>query len=213
MVKYAKTPKSFINIKDLGFALLETDELDGTIKYSNVTQTRGLQEISVETGGEIVNAHADGTIIESGNTDGEGTISMTMHAFPQEIRELIFNEIYDENGVYAEERGKQNNYVAVWFKRERRDGSYQQVGLTKVMFSDPNLEGQTAEENWEFTSEESEGTAMHRVADNKRKILFDSSREGANIDSFFEKLLNGAYDSKTEVDAGDSTTNEGAAEA
>ena len=58
MVKYAKTPKSFINIKDLGFALLETDELDGTIKYSNVTQTRGLQEISVETGGEIVNAYA-----------------------------------------------------------------------------------------------------------------------------------------------------------
>ena len=57
MVKYAKTPKSFINIKDLGFALLETDELDGTIKYSNVTQTRGLQEISVETGGEIVNAY------------------------------------------------------------------------------------------------------------------------------------------------------------
>lgn len=54
MVKYAKTPKSFINIKDLGFALLETDELDGTIKYSNVTQTRGLQEISVETGGELL---------------------------------------------------------------------------------------------------------------------------------------------------------------
>ena len=154
MVKYAKTPKSFINIKDLGFALLETDELDGTIKYSNVTQTRGLQEISVETGGEIVNAYADGSIIESGTTDGEGKISMTMHAFPQEIRELIFNEIYNETGVYSEERGKQNNYVAVWFKRERRDGSYQQVGLTKVMFADPNLEGKTAEEDWEFSSEE-----------------------------------------------------------
>ena len=200
MVKYAKTPKSFINIKDLGFALLETDELDGTIKYSNVTQTRGLQEISVETGGEIVNAYADGSIIESGNTDGEGKISMTMHAFPQEIRELIFNEVYDENGVYAEKRGKQNNYVAVWFKHERRDGSYQQVGLTKVMFADPNLEGKTAEEDWEFSSEESEGTAMHRVADGKRKILFDSSREGADVDSFFQELLNGAYNSKTEVD-------------
>lgn len=199
MVKYAKTPKSFINIKDLGFALLETDELDGTIKYSNVTQTRGLQEISVETGGEIVNAYADGSIIESGNTDGEGKISMTMHAFPQEILELIFNEIYDENGVYAEKRGKQNNYVAVWFKRERKDGSYQQVGLTKVMFSDPSLEGKTAEEDWEFSSEESEGTAMHRVADGKRKILFDSARDGAKVDSFFQELLNGAYDTKTEV--------------
>ena len=32
MVKYAKTPKAFINIKDLGFALLDTDEQDN-VKY------------------------------------------------------------------------------------------------------------------------------------------------------------------------------------
>ena len=38
------------------------------------------------------------------------------------------------------------------------------------MFADPNLEGKTAEEDWEFSSEESEGTAMHRIADGKRKI-------------------------------------------
>ena len=46
--------------------------------------------------------------------------------------------------------------------------------------------------------------------DGKRKILFDSSREGANVDSFFQELLNGAYDSKTEVDTDDSTTGESA---
>ncbi|PTE69865.1 phage tail protein [Staphylococcus devriesei] len=200
MVKYAKTPKAFINIKDLGFALLDTDEPDA-IKYSKVTQTRGLQEISVETGGEIVNAYADGTIIESGSTDGEGKVSMTMHAFPQEIRELIFNEVYGDDGVFEEEKGKQNRYVAVWFKRERRDGTYQMVGLTKVLFSDPNLEGKTAEEDWEFSSEETEGTAMHRINDGKRKILFDSARENAKETAFFEKLLKGAYDDKVEVDA------------
>lgn len=200
MVKYAKTPKAFINVKDLGFALLDTDEQDN-VKYTNVTQTRGLQEISVETGGETVNAYADGTIIESGTTDGEGKISMTMHAFPQSIRELIFNEIYDENGVFQEIKGKQNKYVAVWFKRERRDGTFQMVGLTKVLFGDPNLEGKTAEDDWEFSSEESEGTAMHRINDDVRKILFDSAREGAKVDSFFEKLLKGAYDEKVETSA------------
>ncbi|MCE5042827.1 Ig-like domain-containing protein [Staphylococcus chromogenes] len=189
MVKYAKTPKSFINVKDLGFALLETDEADGTVKYTNITQTRGLQEISVETGGEVVNAYADGGIIESGNTDGEGKISMTMHAFPQEIRQLIFNEVYNEHGVYAEKQGKQNNYVAVWFKRERKDGTFQRVGLTKVMFSDPQIEGKTSEENWEFSSEESEGTAMHRIADGKRKILFDSAKEEADENEFFKELF------------------------
>ena len=40
---------------------------------------------------------------------------------------------------------------------------------------------------------------MHRVADGKRKILFDSARDGAKVDSFFQELLNGAYDTKTEV--------------
>lgn len=189
MVKYAKTPKSFINVKDLGFALLETVEADGTVKYTNITQTRGLQEISVETGGEVVNAYADGGIIESGNTDGEGKISMTMHAFPQEIRQLIFNEVYNEHGVYAEKQGKQNNYVAVWFKRERKDGTFQRVGLTKVMFSDPQIEGKTSEEDWEFSSEESEGTAMHRIADGKRKILFDSAKEEADEKEFFKELF------------------------
>ncbi|MCS4486385.1 major tail protein [Staphylococcus americanisciuri] len=189
MVKYAKTPKAYINIKDLGFALLKQDDPDGTIKYEKITQTRGLQEISVETGGEVQNAYADGSIIESGNTDGEGKIGMTMHAFPKEIRELIFNEIYDEKGVYSEEQGKQNNYVAVWFKRERRDGTFQRVGLTKVMFSDPQIEGKTAEENWEFSSEESEGVAMHRIADGKRKIMFDSSLDGADENEFFKRLL------------------------
>ena len=48
---------------------------------------------------------------------------------------------------------------------------------------------------------------MHRIV-GKRKILFDSSREGVDVDSFFQELLNGAYDSKTEVDTDDSTTGE-----
>ena len=42
------------------------------------------------------------------------------------------------------------------------------------MFADPNLEGKSRR-RLGIQFEESEGTAMHRVADGKRKILFDSS--------------------------------------
>lgn len=191
-IAQAKTPRAYINIKDLGFAVLTSDEV-GNIKYDKVTQTRGLQEVSLETGGDIVNAYADGGIIESGNTDGEGKLNLTMHAFPQEIREIIFNEVYDEDGIYEELQGKQNNYVAVWFKRERRDGSFQRVGLTKVMFTDPKMEGKTAEEKWEFSQEEVEGTPMHRIGDGKRKIIFDSKKKDDDESKFFERLLLGAY--------------------
>lgn len=197
-MRQAKTPKAYINITDLGFAVLTTDEAD-EVKYEKVTQTRGLQEFSLETGGEVVNAYADGGIIESGNTDGESTFGLTMHAFPKEIREMIFNEIYDEDGIYEEVKGKQNNYVAVWFKRERRDGSFQRIGLPKVMFSEPNLEGKTAEADWEFSQEEVEGTAMHRIFDGKRKIMFDSEKKDDDEGEFFERLLKGAYDEAKEL--------------
>lgn len=197
-IAQAKTPRAYINIKDLGFAVLTSDEV-GNIKYDKVTQTRGLQEVSLETGGDIVNAYADGGIIESGNTDGEGKLNLTMHAFPQEIREIIFNEVYDEDGIYEEKQGKQNNYVAVWFKRERRDGSFQRVGLTKVMFTDPKMEGKTAEEKWEFSQEEVEGTPMHRIGDGKRKIIFDSKKKDDDESKFFERLLLGAYTPSSSV--------------
>lgn len=188
----AKVPKAFINVRDIGFALLTADEVTGTT-YTKVTQTRGLQKISVETGGELKEAYADGTIIEAGNTDGDGKVGVTMHAFPQEIRELIFNEVADDKGIYSEVSGKQNNYVAMWFKRERRDGTYQIIGLPKVMFSDPKLEGETKKNDWDFSSEESEGKAMHRISDRKRKLIWDSALTAGTEADFFTELLKGAY--------------------
>ncbi len=71
--------------------------------------------------------------------------SLQMHAFPKEIRKIVFNEDYDEDGVYEEKQGKQNNYVAVWFRQERRDGTFRTVLLPKVMFTNPKIDGETAE--------------------------------------------------------------------
>lgn len=67
------------------------------------------------------------------------------------------------------------------------------------MFSEPKMEGQTAEDKWEFSQEEVEGTAMHRIGDDKRKIIFDSKSKDDDESEFFKRLLLGAYDSKTEV--------------
>ncbi len=70
-----------------------------------------------------------------------------MHAFPKEIRKIVFNEDYDEDGVYEEKQGKQNNYVAVWFKK-RRDGTFRTVLLPKVMFTILKINGETARERF-----------------------------------------------------------------
>lgn len=193
----AKTPKAFVNVKDVGFAVIDKDE-QGEIKYKEPIQTRGLQEVGVETGGDVATAYADGMLIETANSDGEGSVSLQMHSFAQEIREVIFNEKPDEDGVYMEKAGKQNPYVAMWFTHERQDGSYKLIGLSKVMFQDPEIEGSTKEDSTEFGSEEAEGIALHRQYDKARKITADSNHEDFDKDAFFEKLLQGAYEEEDE---------------
>lgn len=90
-VKHASAPKAYINITGLGFAKLTKEGAE--LKYSDITKTKGLQKIGVETGGELKTAYADGGPIESGNTDGEGKISLQMHAFPKEIRKIVLMKI------------------------------------------------------------------------------------------------------------------------
>lgn len=179
---------AFVNVKDIGFAVLSQDGLEG-FTYEDAIQTRGLRTIGIEPGGELTNAYADGVIIESAKSDGESTVTLGLHSFPEEVREIIFNEKPDENGVYKEVAGKQNPYVAVWFKHERKDGSYKLIGLTKVMFNDPAMEGATKEASIEFGEETAEGTALHREADEVRKITADSRHENFDEDKFFTELL------------------------
>src|SRR5699024_11495856 len=69
------------------------------------------------------------------------------------------------------------------------------------MFADPAIEGSTAEDEWEFSQEEVEGTAMHRLNDETRKIMFQSDLEGASEDKFFDDLLQGAYTEAEEIPA------------
>ncbi len=200
-VKHASAPKAYINITGLGFAKLTKEGAE--LKYSDITKTRGLQKIGVETGGELKTAYADGGPIESGNTDGEGKISLQMHAFPKEIRKIVFNEDYDEDGVYEEKQGKQNNYVAVWFRQERSDGTFRTVLLPKVMFTNPKIDGETAEKDWDFSSEEVEGEALFPLVDNKksvRKYIFDSANmtnhggDGEKgEEAFLKKILGEEY--------------------
>lgn len=68
VVKQASASKAYFNITGLGFAKLTKE--GAKLEYSDITKTRGLQKIGVETGGDLKTAYADGGPIESGNTDG-----------------------------------------------------------------------------------------------------------------------------------------------
>lgn len=195
-IKKAETPKAYINIKDLGFALI-TEE-DGTkVTYGEQIQTRGLKTVGLPAGGEVSVAFADGAPIESAVGDGEPTLTFGLHQLSPEIEELIFNHVFDQDGISEEEWGHQPNDVAVWFKSERKDGSYRWTGFKKVTFSPPAEERAAKEGSIEWGELSIEGRVMKVDGSEAKKVVADSNKIGESgtfsDDKFFTRLLGDSY--------------------
>lgn len=195
-MEQAKTPKAYINIKDLGFAPIETEEA-GTITYGLPVQTRGLKTVGLPAGGEITVAWADGSPIESAVGDGEPTLTFGLHQLSEEIEEMIFNQTFDAEGISEEEWGHQPQPVAVWFKSERKDGSYRWTGFKKVLFAPPEEERAAKEGTIEFGEYSIEGRIMKAEGSEAKKVIADSARVGDtgtfSDDTFFTRLLGDSY--------------------
>lgn len=189
-MKQATTPKAFINVKDLGFAPIES-ETGGTVTFGEPIQTRGLKSVGLPTGGDITLAWADGSPIESAVGEGEPTLTLGLHQLPIEVEEMIFNTAFDTDGIAVEEWGAQPKPVAVWFKRERKDGSYTLHGFPKVLFSRPAEETTAKEGSVEFGQMSIEGRIMRPEDSNVKHIKADSSKsETFEENNFFQKLIN-----------------------
>lgn len=194
-MEQAQTPKQYINIKDLGFAKIEEED-GSSVSYGTPIQTRGLKTVGLPAGGDISVAFADGAPIESAVGDGEPTLTFGLHQLSPEIEELIYNHTFDENGISEEEWGHQPNDVAVWFKSERKDGSYRWTGFKKVAFAPPGEERAAKEGTIEWGEYSIEGRVLKVDGSNAKKVVADTKKvtgETFSDDTFFTRLLGDAY--------------------
>lgn len=193
-MKQAKTPKAYINVKDLGFAPIDEENETG-LTYGTPIQTRGLKTIGLPEPGEIAVAWADGSPIESAVGDGEPTLTLGLHQLSPEIEEMIFNQTFDEDGIAEEKWGHQPTPVAVWFKRERKDGTYRWHGFKKVLFSPPAEESAAKEGTIEYGEMSIEGRVMKAEGSETKHTKADSSKAGEEFsdDKFFTRLLGDSY--------------------
>lgn len=193
MAKHAKAPKAFVNVRNVGFAGIES-MTDRQTKYAEALLTRGLKTISSESSGEPKVAYADGMEIESGRNNGQRTISLVMHAFGPEVRALLFGDEPDTDGVVAEKRNAVIPEVAFWFKHERKDGTFKLYGYPRVIFNEPAMEGSQEEDDYDWTEETSEGIAMWRLDDEARRFTYDSATDKGSVEAFLRKLLGPDYE-------------------
>lgn len=165
---------------------------DGTTA-DKVYRVEYLQEISVESDGELEKAYGDNQVAELAYAVGETTVTSQFHTIPLEDKKRLFG-FEEQDGIMAKGSTDNPPYVAAVFAKTHEDGSKEYVGLPKGMFMPPNIEGETKEDGVEFSSEESEAEFMDREVDGfdeKKSMLmaYVEKDEEDKKDDLFEKLF------------------------
>lgn len=160
-------------------------------------RVRYLQNINVDMPQEIVRAYGDNTTAEMAVSNGDISVSSQFHTIPMEDKQVLLGWETKE-GITASGSTDASPYVAVVFAKTHEGGSREYVGLPKGLFTRPGIEGQTKEDNVDFSNETIEAQFMDRFVegfDEEKSVLFatDTKGETTNRDALFLKVFGVAH--------------------
>lgn len=180
---------------------------DGTTA-DKVYRVEFLQEIEVESDGEIEKAYGDNRTAELAFAGGDTTVTSKFHKIPMEDQKRLFG--YEEqDGIMARGSNDVPPYVAAVFAKTYEDGSREYVGLPKGMFMPPSIEGETKEDSPEFSSQEIEAEFMDREVEgfteekNMLTVEAEDGKDDEKREALFEMLFGDEYEEITESDEDD----------
>ncbi len=185
-------------------------EIGDGIVAQYIERVKFLQSINVEMPQEIVRAYGDNITAELASSSGNISVTSGFHKIPIQDKERLLGwETVD--GITAAGSEDTSPYVAVIFAKTHEDGSREYVGLTKGMFTRPNVTGQTKGESTEFSTEEITAQFMDREVTGfikEKSVLFAYDPEGqtTNRDKLFMKIFGKPYPTTTSTTTTTTTT-------
>ncbi|WP_437828951.1 major tail protein [Niallia taxi] len=175
-------------------------EIGDGIVAAYIERVKFLQNISVEMPQEITRAHGDNKTAEMAVSSGDVSVKSAFHKIPTEDKQKLLGlEVVD--GLTAMGSEDIPPYVAVVFAKTFEDGSREYVGLTKGLFTRPNIEGKTKEDGTEFSSEEIEAQFMDREVTGYKKeksVIVATDKKGSttNRNALFLKIFGKPHPNK-----------------
>lgn len=151
------------------------------------------QNINVEMPQEIQRAYGDNKTAEMAVSSGDVSVTSQFHKIPMEDKQRLLGlEVVE--GLTAMGSTDNPPYVAVIFAKTYEDGSREYVGLAKGLFTRPNIEAQTKEDNTAFSSENISSQFMDRKVEGfseDKSVIFayDKKGETTNRDALFMKIF------------------------
>jgi phi13 family phage major tail protein len=174
-------------LKDIHFALLETDDKSG-VSYSEVEQILGAINARINPSVNTQELYADDQLWESISALGKIEVEIETADLPLKVRAKVLGNKY-ENGVLIESKDDVPPYLALGFKSLRKGGKYRYVWLLKGVAQPMGEEYTTKKDNVEHKTPVIRFTFMPRIFDGEWKRTADEdSDDFTGSETWFEKV-------------------------
>lgn len=157
-----------------------------------------LQTLNIDMPQSVVRAYGDNKTAEIAVSSGDISITSAFHKLPTEDREKLLGLETSADGLGSYGSNDNPPYVACVFAKTHEDGSKEWVGLTKGIFTRPNVGAQTKQGEVTFQSDEISAQFMDRDVvgfDDEKSVIFgyDVKGETAKRDALFTAVFGQAY--------------------
>lgn len=159
----------------------------GTITYGKPTAWKGAKSLTLDPEGDTNTYYADNTAYFATNTNNGYSGSLEMSEIPEEIEKMIFNVVTTEEGNLAEDANLLPNNVALMFQFEGDVNATKYI-FYKVVFSRPNVEGETKEESTDPKTTSMDITAIPVEKDDHQWVRSKCRKGDTNYENFFSTV-------------------------
>ena len=156
----------------------------GTITYGKPTAWKGAKSLTLDPEGDTNTYYADNTAYFATNTNNGYSGSLEMSEIPEEIEKMIFNVVTTEEGNLAEDANLLPNNVALMFQFEGDVNATKYI-FYKVVFSRPNVEGETKEESTDPKTTSMDITSIPVEKDDHQWVRSKCRKGDTNYENFF----------------------------
>lgn len=156
----------------------------GAITYGKPTAWKGAKSLTLDPEGDTNTYYADNTAYFATNTNNGYSGSLEMSEIPEEIEKMIFNVVTTEEGNLAEDANLLPNNVALMFQFEGDVNATKYI-FYKVVFSRPNVEGETKEESTDPKTTSMDITAIPVEKDDHQWVRSKCRKDDTNYENFF----------------------------
>jgi phi13 family phage major tail protein len=185
-----------ISVKNLYYALLQSDPTSGSPSYAAPVRIPGVIKITINPNASNETLFAEGGPYETASTIGQITVEMNITDLPLEVQAVLLGHTM-QGAIMLRKAGDVPPWVAIGFQSPKSNGKNRYTWLAKGKFAIPEHGGETKTDKINFQTSTIQGSFVKRDCDDEWERHLDEDSTDFTADmatNWFNDPLGGSAD-------------------